>query len=252
MNKIKNYLPKNINKIDNSTIIAGSIFHSISEFNFYVSEIFKNIDFQEKRMLDIGGGSGIFSYYAAIMGAQECVILEPAANGSQTDILEKYSALQNNLKLNDQVKIENKTFQAFNSPNNYFDIILLHNSINHLDEAACSTLHVEEDAQKKYKEIIIKIKNITNFKGTVIITDCSRYNFFSLLKVKNPFAPMIEWNKHQSPEIWKYLLSEVGFSHTKIRWLSFRQLRQIGKIFFANKITSYFLNSHFIITTYKI
>jgi hypothetical protein len=232
-------------------LIYDSIFHSQKEFIFYVREIFKKINFRQKNMLDIGGGSGIFSFYSAIMGVKKGIVLEPGAGGSQTNILDKFYRLQNNLKLKDRVMIENKTFQDFNRTLNKFDIILLHNSINHLDENACSSLHSNPESKKLYRNIFKKIYTLANNGANIIITDCSRYNFFAFLKIKNPFAPTIHWETHQSPELWKNFLSEAGFINIKIRWLSFRQLRQFGKFLLANKLISFFLNSHFLITAQK-
>jgi 2-polyprenyl-3-methyl-5-hydroxy-6-metoxy-1,4-benzoquinol methylase len=47
-----------------------------------MDNLFRDIDFDGKRVLDIGGGDGVYSFYAAAMGAAEVVCLEPEAAGS--------------------------------------------------------------------------------------------------------------------------------------------------------------------------
>ncbi len=79
------------------------------------------------------------------------------------------------------------------------------------------------------KAVYHEIFSLSN-KGTkLIVCDCSRYNFFALLKIRNPFSPTIEWHKHQSPELWAKLLKEAGFINPKIRWSSFNTLGKLGK-----------------------
>ncbi len=45
------------------------------KLRFYLDSLFRDIPFENKTMLDIGGGSGIFSFYAACMGAKRVVCL---------------------------------------------------------------------------------------------------------------------------------------------------------------------------------
>ena len=44
-----------------------------SRLKFYLEQyLFKDIDFEGKTLLDIGGGNGLFSFYAALNGAKSC------------------------------------------------------------------------------------------------------------------------------------------------------------------------------------
>ena len=116
----------------------------------------------------------------------------------------------------DQVRLEPVTFQAFEPARKQFDIILLHNSINHLDETACINLLGDEASRTIYLNMCSKLSALASSGAKLIVCDCSRYNFFALLGIKNPFAPTIEWHKHQAPEIWVDLLSQVGFVNPRI------------------------------------
>ena len=212
----------------------------------YFDYIFDNISFERKKMLDIGGGAGLFSFYAACMGAEEVICIEPEAEGSTRGTVNKFNNIQSGLETGVRVKLETTTLQDFNPNGKTFDIILLHNSINHLDENACVKLKYDAEAVEIYKTLFAKLNGLARPGAVLIIADCSRYNVFPLLKLKNPFAPTIEWHKHQSPNLWVKLLSAAGFSHPHIRWSIFNQrLRFLGKLPFVSKFVSYFRRSHF-------
>jgi hypothetical protein len=62
---------------------------------------------------------------------------------------------------------------------------------------------------------------------------------------------MIEWHKHQAPEVWASLVKQAGFYIPKIRWSSFNMLYSIGKFLTANRFSEYLLHSHFCIRATK-
>lgn len=71
----------------------------------------------------------------------------------------------------------------------------------------------------------------------------------------NPFAPAIEWRKHQFPEFWSNILSHYGFINPKILrdldveayFSSFSGLRKISSLLFGNQFAYYFLTSAFLL-----
>jgi len=222
-----------------------SLCSSQFELRRYLTYLFNSISFDKKTVLDIGGGEGVFSFYAACKGANEVICLEPEGEGSKPKAMEKFRKLQLGLPTLDRVNLVSAMVQNFNPRGKKFDIILLHNSINHLDEEACVNLKHNSHAIEIYKIIFQKIYNLANSGAELIISDCSRYNFFGLLKLKNPFAPTIEWHKHQSPTYWAKLLSEAGFYNPRIRWPIFSRVGSIGKVLLGDKAVSYFRHSYF-------
>jgi SAM-dependent methyltransferase len=218
---------------------------------FYLeNHLFKNIELEGKSLIDIGSGTGVFSFFGAVAGAQRVVCLEPQLEGSNKGNVRKFERLFTKFSL-PQIISKKITFQDFNPEGERFDIILLHNSINHLDEEACENLHRSENARKAYEFIFRKCSDMSK-KGTkLIIADCSRYNFFSLLKMKNPFARTIEWHKHQSPYFWSRLLKEFGYIDPQIKWTTPGRLQVAGRILLGNPVASYFLKSHFVLTLTK-
>ena len=233
-----------------SAVIKEGLYPNRGNLQFHLKTLFKNIALENRRVLDIGGGSGLHSFYAACMGAKEVVCLEPETEGSRSGMGAKFRRLSGILG-QDHVWFEPVTFQAFEPAGKQFDIILLHNSINHLDETACINLLNDDASKAIYMDICSKLSSLASSRAKLIVCDCSRYNFFALFRIRNPFAPTIEWNKHQAPEVWVDLLSQVGFVNPRIRWTSFNTLRSPGRVLLGNRLLSYFLRSDFRFTMEK-
>ena len=60
-------------------VIIGraGLYSSAGNLRFHIKNVFNGIDFAGKRVLDIGGGNGVFSFYAASSGAEYVICLEP-------------------------------------------------------------------------------------------------------------------------------------------------------------------------------
>jgi len=225
------------------------IYSNSKNLKNYLSFFFNYIDLRGKHVLDVGGGAGLLSYWIAVNGGS-AICLEPEFDGS-TKGKSIFKEFGQNLEMDrSEVEFKVSTFQDY-LPQTKFDIIILANSINHLNESAVQEIQFNKLARDLYTQYLEKMYEMLNENGTVIITDCSRYNFFNLLGLKSPLMPTIEWTKHQSPFAWKELLKNVGFKETKIQWSSPNSLGFLGKLIFANSISSYFTLSHFRIEARK-
>ena len=213
---------------------------------FHMEEVFAGVSLQGKRVLDIGGGSGLCSFYAAARGARAVTCLEPEAAGSQRgEMNSAFHELGALLDFAGTVQLLPITLQQFECEPGTYEVIVLHDSINHLDEQACMRLRHDPEAQGVYRRLFRKMAEITTRKGTLIALDCSRHNFFRALGIKNPFAPQIEWQKHQSPALWAGLLLDCGFRNPRVRWTSFNRFGKTGRVLLGNRIAAFFLLSHF-------
>ncbi len=231
-----------------SAVLQKKLCKNKRRLQCYLNYLFAEIDFNNLRVLDIGGGEGIYSFYAACMGAKEVICIEPEAAGGNQGMNQEFEKLNAKFGLSNKVVLKKTTIQLFEPGDKQFDVILLHNSINHLDETACMHLLEDEKHKKTYQTIFLKISSMLKPGAKLIICDCSRRNFFAFLKIKNPFAPTIEWYKHQTPKVWVSLLQEAGFCDPRIRWTQFYPIRGIPTNY---KLASYFLNSHFCLTMRK-
>ena len=230
------------------SVIRLSKYKSKKNLERHLKYIFGVYDFSNKSILDIGGGLGLLSIYAAIKGSN-ATCLEPEASGSTNGIQNKFNLLSSNLKCKNNISFHSCTFQDFKHKNNSFDLIVIANAINHLNENACINLLKRKSSELEYDFIFQKMAKLLKNNGKLIITDCSSSNFFNDIRLKNPLMPSIEWHKHQSPEIWSQLLRQNGFLNPEVTWSSFNSLGKFGRILMNNKFINYMTLSHFRLET---
>ena len=230
------------------TVLKNSKYKNKNNLKRHLKYIFGSYEFSKKSILDIGGGMGLLSIYAALKGSK-ATCLEPEASGSTNGIQKKFNLLSNNLKCKNNLNFIPCTFQDFNHKNNSFDLIVIANAINHLNENACMNLLKRKSSELEYDFIFQKMAKLLKTNGKLIITDCSSSNFFNDLRLKNPLMPSIEWHKHQSPEIWSQLLRQNGFLNPEVTWYSFNSLGKFGRILMNNKFINYMTLSHFRLET---
>lgn len=228
-------------------------FGNAKRFRFYTSQIFPpEWQFSGKNLLDIGGGGGLMSLFAAAMGAAHVVCLEPEAAGSTANIQSRFEKLRGSVRTGEAVEYLGLRLEDYNPENRLFDCVLLHNSINHLDESAVTNLADSEDARQKYIVLFRKIAGLCRSGATIVVCDCSNKNLWQALRMHNVFAPTIEWHKHQRPEVWADLLGAVGFTRPRVKWTSFNRLGRAGVALSGNPFAAYLLISHFCLTmTYR-
>ena len=63
-------------------------------FLFYINSIFAGVNFENKNVLDIGSGTGIYSIYASLSGAKNVVSIEPETEGSHNDMINTFKSLK--------------------------------------------------------------------------------------------------------------------------------------------------------------
>ena len=224
-----------------STTVAS--YASPARAIFRHQQIYKGIDLQGKTVLDIGAGRGMASAFAIAHGAKHVVALEPEAAGAT----EGYSA--DILRVQEELKAPNfevraQPVQDYDSAGRTFDIVLMYQSVNHLDEPMCMALRQSEEARGVYRGIFRLIAGMMNPDARLIMVDASRCNFWPMIGLKNPIVPRIEWEKHQTPRTWVRLLVPLGFVKERVSWHTYHALRHFGPVF-ANRVVSFVLESVF-------
>ena len=210
----------------------------------YLQQFFGKHSVKNLRILDIGGGAGLLSFWVAFNDGL-AVCLEPEFGGSSHGIRKSFNKISLALNIcSERAHQLSTTFQEF-SDNNRFDMILLANSINHLNEEATIRLQEDIGAFKEYLSYFRKMHSLLSSRGRLIITDCDRHNFFDKLGLRSPLMPSIEWHKHQPPAFWKKLIEEAGFKEVKISWTAPNSLGKLGRVLLGNRLVSFFLLSHF-------
>jgi SAM-dependent methyltransferase len=214
-------------------------------FDYYCRrQLFREVPVKDKRVLDIGCGDGRYALWSAVEGAGEAVGLEPCSDGSSGSqaVKECRSAIAA-LQLRNAC-IEEKRLQALNGHHGQWDIMLLHAAINHLDEAACIALCDDPEAWGKYLVLARQIRSLCRTGGFLIIADVARRNLFGDLGWRNPWAPTIEWHKHQQPETWARLFIAAGFCEPRISWISNSVWGPLGSLQ-RNRSCAYLRDSYF-------
>jgi len=219
-------------------------------YAFYFREfIYSNVDFQGKTIADVGGGNGIASFYALSADPQcQCWIVDPIIEGSNLAMMDQYALMAEKTDAT-RVHFHKDFIETLEDPQQ-FDIVLMHNSINHIGE---DIIEEAKSNDGRYLEFIGRLKPIIDRVvqgGTIIVSDCGTENFWDKIGLRSPFAPTIEWNLHGEPEFWQKMLESVGCAHVKTGWTSRRELGKLGKLLLANRFTSYFTTRHFV-SVYK-
>ncbi len=210
----------------------------------YVQRLFDGVPLAGRRVLDVGGGSGLISFYAGVRGAA-VVCLEPGAEGSNPAMDAAYRRLDERLGGSVDVRLDRTTLQELEPASAAFDVLVLHNSVNHLDERACAGLPREPAARRTFVRLFSSLRRMSRPGGDMIVSDCARLNLFGLLHVRNPFVPDIEWHLHQQPRVWAQLLAEAGFLESRIRWNPMTRAGRAGELVLANRLGAFVTQSHF-------
>jgi 2-polyprenyl-3-methyl-5-hydroxy-6-metoxy-1,4-benzoquinol methylase len=124
---------------------------SVAASRYYLNYAFSELPLRDKSVLDIGCGAGITTAYAACQGAKTVVGLEPEMKGSVAGCLDQAREIVRTLDIGrGHIQMLPQTIQGYDSHGVRFDLVLMHNSINHLDEEACQKLHVCQTARETY------------------------------------------------------------------------------------------------------
>lgn len=228
-------------------LVCKQGFYSKPErLKFFLSKyLFAGVDLSGKRVLDIGGGNGLFGFFALLRGASEVVIMEPEFDGCTNGMINQFYELHSLLGDPDGICLVKETIQEFKNQDTVFDIILMANSINHFNENACIDLHINPSSIEVYRKIFVIINQLCKEHSNIIMTDCTNKNFFPKIGSTNPLMPSIEWEKHQPPEVWASFMTEKGFCLKSLRWSSPNCLGLLGRLLLGNKFANYFTMGHF-------
>jgi SAM-dependent methyltransferase len=226
-------------------VLRRGLYTNRRRLNHMMKYNFRDIPLAGRSMLDIGGGAGLMSLYAAASGARPVLNLEPLERHRAT-----FEEIAGEIGLS-EARFVVTTFQEFDPGDQRFDVILSHSSINHLDEEACVDLDRNQTFRRRYLEMLEKLTDMARPGAHLIVADCTNRNLFGDLGLTNPLARSIEWEKHQPPGVWAELLQQVGWIEPRVRWSSLNVLGRAGRFLMGNRVVNYLTLSHFCLTMRK-
>jgi SAM-dependent methyltransferase len=210
-------------------------------------DLLRGIDFEDGDVLEIGAGEGLLSVWTLYRGARSVVSLEPECAGATEGVGARAATHRQALDIGDVWDYRPDPLQSYQADRR-FRVVLSHNSINHLDEPACEQLLVDEKARARYVSLFARIRDLLESGGSFVFADCARVNYWDRAGRPSPFAPEIEWWKHQEPETWCELLREARLLPVSVRWSHpfYRAQHFLGPLL-ANRTAARCLASWFIV-----
>jgi SAM-dependent methyltransferase len=220
-------------------------------FAYTTPQMFGGLSLQGAHALEIGSGTGLHAIYMALHGAT-VVSLEPEGPGATGGVIAKQRERCRRLNLHnvDVIAADFNTWQT----SERFDVILSHNSINHLYPSSTSA-RSDQATRAGYIRVLRRIHTLLAPAGVFVATDAGRYAFFYLLRrMPRPWDPKrrtgINWRHHQTPSVWRELCREAGFSRTSIDYPVPYRLRKMEPLV-NTAIANFWLTGSFILRAYR-
>lgn len=202
--------------------------------------LFEGIELDGRHVLDVGCGRGAWTVWAAINGARRVVGIEPEADGSTTGVRQMLASTLRTLGLEGKACVRSQPLEQLTAADGLFDVVIMFNVINHLDEAAVLDLHRDRRSFDRYVAILERSRELMKPGAWMIVADCGRHNLWRRLRVRSPVAPTIEWYKHQEPDVWRDVFNAGGFQCVDLRWSPLGGIR-------ANRFMQYLTASHYVL-----
>jgi cyclopropane fatty-acyl-phospholipid synthase-like methyltransferase len=218
-------------------------YKNVARYRFRGKFLFEGIPLTGARVLDVGCGPGAWAIWAALEGASKVVGIEPEAAGSSGHPLDRFRRNIETLGLQERVEAQGCTLQELPVSNEPFDVVIVYNAVNHLDENAVVTLHSDRNSFERYVTLLKKLRLHMSPNGWTIVADCGRDNLWPRFGLPSPFMRSIEWQKHQNPETWINVFAQAGFRIFDLRWSPLQPFPKLT----GNRFVEYLTCSHFVL-----
>ena len=232
----------NIQREALNTAASRAGFKTTDRYKKRCEFLFRGIPLNGKNVLDVGCGTGAFAIWAGLHGANRVLGIEPESDGSTSGTYAEFRRSIDILGLNSIISGEKKYLSDLTPSDGPFDVVVMYQMINHLDEEATANLHLGKNEYfDRFVAHISHLRTLVSAGGVVIFVDCDRRNFWNDIGRRNPLMPTIEWEKHQPSGIWSNVFEHAGFQHDKTTWSSMYPLGKMTE----NWPLHYFTISHF-------
>jgi SAM-dependent methyltransferase len=203
--------------------------------------LFDGVDLAGKSVLEVGCGRGAFALWAGLQGASRVLGIDPGAAGSAGEALGDFTATVNELGLGGVVSARKAFLHELARGDGPFDVAVLFNVINHLDEEATRKLPARA-AVDAFSPTLEHLRALMAPGGTVIVGDSGRGNLWPRIGLPNPISPTVEWDKHADPDAWRLVFAAAGLRELDRRWSPAYPLGRLS----SNRAFQYATTSHFV------
>ena len=217
---------------------SGSRFSAKGQF------LFAGVPLAGAHVLEVGCGNGAWAIWAALHGAEKVVGIDPEAKGSSSGDFKTFQDSIETFGLKNKVFAYNYQLTELPPQQRPFDVVIMYDVINHLDENSVTALDREPAARSAYVLALQALRSYMRIGGWLIVADCARYNLWIRLGIACPFTRyMIEWEKHQNPQVWISLFAQAGFECFDMRWSPLYPFRRLT----SNWLVQFLTYSHFVL-----
>ena len=215
---------------------------------------FADVEVRGRRVLEVGSGKGLTSFFIALNGAQHVVSMEPGLAGAASAVCRTLESRIAALGL-EGVELLGEDFNTWDPGGRRFDVLVSQSSINHLQESPHHAgRHVP--TRQGYLAAVRKMHDLLEPGGVACVSDACRYGLpyaMAIWGTKPPWAARmstVNWRIHQNPGTWRGIFREAGFARVEVAYPLPYRLRGFGPLA-ANPVANFFLDASFILRAWR-
>ena len=225
--------------------IEGEAFE---KFRWLIEEQLNNISLSDKRVLEVGCGSGFISLFLAMCTDVKQVIAldEAVGEGSPINVTKPLKEAITSFGLSN-IAVQEIDIMANNFPNGCFDIIIANNSLHHV--ITPGLLSENQIARQGYLSVFIELERLLTPGGVLLIWEYSRRSFWQWSPIKLRYK-FIDWELHPTLAEWLGVIKDSGLKIERCEYkvpYAFRNM----KLLFSNPVAQFFIYPSFYITASK-
>ena len=161
-------------------------YRNAERYRFRGRFLFDGIGLAGARVLEVGSGAGAWALWAALHGACRVLAIEPEAEGSHGHALDRLERNIEKMGFENVIEARGCRLQDLPLSAERFDVAIMYNVINHLDEDSVVRLHRDPSAEERYLALLRLLRMHLAARGVVIVADCGRNNLWPRLGLTSP------------------------------------------------------------------